>query len=73
MSAGDLGALALGKAVTLTQTVKGGGSSGIAGVSVTLLCATCTGIDASRPRGEAVTDATGTFRLAVPDPGVGLR
>lgn len=41
----------------------------IAGASVQLLCASCTGIDRNRPEGEGATGGNGNFGIVVPDPG----
>jgi hypothetical protein len=47
------------------------GANGVAGVSVTLLCYECSGqMEASLPVAEAVTDISGSYTLAVPNPGV---
>ena len=46
-----------------------GGASQLPGASIQVLCTGCSGVDASRPIAETATDATGSFRLAVPDPG----
>jgi hypothetical protein len=69
VSAGDLGALALGPAIALTGIVRVG-SSPLRDASLTLLCSVCTGVERSRPRATAVSDDSGSFRLAVPDPGI---
>jgi hypothetical protein len=71
--AGDQGALALGPAIALTGGVAVSGGGGVGGAAVTLLCATCAGVDRSRAFGEAVTSGGGDFKLAVPDPGTALR
>jgi hypothetical protein len=36
---------------------------------VQLLCASCTGLEASRPIAGTATDAASHYRVAVPDPG----
>jgi hypothetical protein len=41
----------------------------IVGASIQLLCATCTGIDATRPIAQTASDGLSTYKLAVPDPG----
>lgn len=41
----------------------------VIGASIQLLCATCTGIEATRPISQTATDAQSNYRLAVPDPG----
>jgi hypothetical protein len=35
---------------------------------VQILCGSCTGVAASQPIAETATDATGAYRIAVPDP-----
>jgi len=57
---------ALSKATKVQGTVTGG--SAIPGAIVQFLCASCTGIDRSRPVAEGVTGIDGKFSLAVPDP-----
>jgi hypothetical protein len=59
----------LRRAVVITGTVMLGGTQSLANASVQILCDACNGIDRAKPIAEAVTDAAGTFRLAVPDPG----
>jgi len=41
----------------------------VIGASVQVLCATCTGLDATRPIAETATDSQSKYRIAVPDPG----
>ncbi|MDB4954520.1 MAG: hypothetical protein JWO36_2089 [Myxococcales bacterium] len=41
----------------------------VVGASVQILCIGCTGVAAARPIGEASTDSTSHYRIAVPDPG----
>jgi len=41
----------------------------VAGASVQILCATCTGIARTRPIAEGVSNSAGDFDVAVPDPG----
>jgi hypothetical protein len=41
----------------------------VIGASVQILCATCTGLDATRPIAETATDTVSRYRIAVPDPG----
>jgi len=48
-----------------------GVAGGAAGVHVMALCYDCTGAAASAPVADAVTDVSGSFLLAIPDPGVG--
>lgn len=42
----------------------------VANASVQILCASCTGVAASQPIAATATDATGAYRIAVPDPGM---
>jgi hypothetical protein len=60
----------LPKAITLSGkvSVEGNGNA-VLGASVQLLCASCTGIEASRPIAETATDSVSKYRFAVPDPG----
>jgi hypothetical protein len=46
-----------------------GGTQTLANTSVQILCETCTGLDRDKPIAEAASDETGSFTLAVPDPG----
>jgi hypothetical protein len=46
-----------------------GSSQPVSGASIQLLCATCTGIEASRPIAETASDGLSGYRIAVPDPG----
>lgn len=46
-----------------------GNANPVIGASVQALCATCTGIDATRPLAQGATDSASQFLLAVPDPG----
>lgn len=41
----------------------------VVGASVQLLCASCTGIEATRPAAATATDSASNYRVAVPDPG----
>ncbi len=68
----DLGDLTLAPAIAVTGEVRASGQSvGARAVGLAALChLDCTGIERSRPLGEAVTDAAGRFTVAVPDPGV---
>lgn len=68
----DLGDLSLPAAITISGEVRATGQSvGARAVGVAALChLACTGLDRSRPLGDAVTDAAGRFVVAVPDPGV---
>jgi hypothetical protein len=58
----------LAPALSFAGTVTANGNPQADAV-IQILCATCTGLDASRPVAEGSTDATGRFQLAVPDPG----
>jgi hypothetical protein len=61
----------LPKALTISGKVTVTGTSNpIIGASIQILCAACTGIDASRPIAQTATDAQSNYRIAVPDPGV---
>jgi len=73
--AGAQGALALGPAIALTGEVAVSGAGGISGAALTLLCASCSGVDRSRAQAETVSTGGGQFHLVVPDPGTtsGLR
>jgi hypothetical protein len=75
VTAGDTGALALGPALTFSAKlhINGNSSQLVDAAAVTLLCATCTGADRSRPFAEAISAGGGLFTLAVPDPGTSLR
>jgi hypothetical protein len=48
---------------------KAGSTQPLAGTAIQLLCAQCTGLDATRPLAESATDAVSDYRIAVPDPG----
>ncbi|HUS27040.1 MAG TPA: hypothetical protein VMZ53_00970 [Kofleriaceae bacterium] len=61
----------LPKALTISGKVTVTGTSNpIVGASIQILCAGCSGIDASRPIAQTATDAQSNYRIAVPDPGV---
>jgi hypothetical protein len=61
----------LPKALTITGKVTASATTNpLIGASIQILCASCTGVDASRPIAQTATDAYSTYRLAVPDPGV---
>jgi hypothetical protein len=68
----NLGDRTLPAAIAISGEIRATGQSvGARAVGVAALCNdTCTGIDRSRPLGDAVTDAAGRFVVAVPDPGV---
>ncbi len=64
--------LRLERAIRVTGTVSiVGVAGGAAGVHVSVLCFECAGLDPSAPLADGLTDASGAFTLAVPDPGVG--
>ncbi|HEY5950419.1 MAG TPA: hypothetical protein VIV40_33240 [Kofleriaceae bacterium] len=44
-------------------------ASPVVGASVQILCATCNGLDVTRPIAETATDSVSRYRIAVPDPG----
>jgi hypothetical protein len=46
-----------------------GNPNPIGGASIQLLCAACSGVDASRPVAQTATNAFGNYSIAVPDPG----
>lgn len=68
----DLNDQTLPAALSISGEIRASGTSvGARSVGVAALChLACTGIDRSRPLGDAVTDALGHFIVAVPDPGV---
>jgi hypothetical protein len=41
----------------------------VIGASIQILCATCAGLDVTRPITETATDTVSHYRIAVPDPG----
>jgi hypothetical protein len=64
------GAPTLPKSLTMSGKVTvSNNPNPVIGASVQLLCATCTGIEATRPIAQAATDAQSNYRIAVPDPG----
>jgi hypothetical protein len=63
-------AVSLQPALAVHGTVERLGAGGAGAVTVVLLCYECTGMEAQSPIAVGVTDSTGKFRLAVPDPGV---
>lgn len=68
---GAVGAVALGAALPLSGAVQiAAQPSLLPGAALSLLCATCSGVERSRTVAESVTDASGVFYMAVPDPGV---
>lgn len=46
-----------------------GSVQSLSGTAVQLLCAQCSGVDATRPVAESAADGFGNYQLAVPDPG----
>jgi hypothetical protein len=67
---------AAGGTVTLPKATKiygevtvVGSPNPVVGASVQMLCATCAGIDATRPVAQTATDTLGNYAVAVPDPG----
>jgi len=68
--AGVPAAVTLPKAMTIFGNVSVTGiANPVVGASVQLLCASCTGVEASRPVAATATDAASNYRVAVPDPG----
>jgi hypothetical protein len=68
--AGVPSAVTLPKAMTIFGNVSVTGvANPVVGASVQLLCAACTGLEASRPVAATATDAASNYRVAVPDPG----
>jgi hypothetical protein len=64
-------AVPLGAALVVNGSVQlAAQPSGLVGAGLTLLCATCTGVERSRAVAEGVTGTSGYFQMAVPDPGV---
>jgi len=70
-SSSDLGDQPLPAAIRVGGRVTISGLAAAAGVSVEVYCTDCTGLAAQVPVAEAVTDASGRFAVAIPDPGVG--
>ena len=67
---GELGSTELTAAISVFgQVTIPGVAGGGAGVTVMALCYDCDGVAAQTPVAEAVTDTTGRFTLAIPDPG----
>ncbi|HUJ59447.1 MAG TPA: carboxypeptidase-like regulatory domain-containing protein [Kofleriaceae bacterium] len=69
-AAGVATAPALPKALHVSGLVSVAGAGSVVGASIQILCAACTGIDATVPIAETATDATSHFETTVPDPGV---
>lgn len=60
----------LPKAIAISGSISiAGNTQPIAGATVQLLCATCTGVAAARPIAETASTNQSQYRLAVPDPG----
>jgi hypothetical protein len=58
------------KALTISGYVTASGTTNpINGASIQILCAGCSGIDASRPIAQTATDVNSYYSIAVPDPG----
>ncbi len=66
----SIGDLELQNAIHVAGRATVTGVGAAAGAHVMLLCNDCTGTQAAVPLAEAVADATGEFRLTIPDPGV---
>lgn len=64
-----LGDVAAPAAVTASGKLLLPGGEPVAGARLSLLCADCGGLEATRPLAEAVTDAAGRFSLRAADPG----
>jgi hypothetical protein len=69
VATGALGDLALPAGLRLLGTLRQAGSSVSTG-GVTAFCEDCDGAARQRPVAEAATDASGGFRLTLPDPGL---
>jgi hypothetical protein len=64
-----LGSIAMRAAIRVSGTVTiPGVAGGAAGVHVMLLCYECSGVEAVTPIAEAVSNGSGGFALALPDP-----
>ena len=64
-------AVVLAKALAITGQVSViGFPNPVVNASVQILCGSCTGVAASQPIAETATDATGAYRIALPDPGM---
>jgi len=59
----------LAQALSLSGKVMVGSSNVPAGTSVQILCATCSGLEQSRPITETATNNVSRYAIAVPDPG----
>ncbi len=71
-AAADLGPITLPAAIAIRGTVTTSGSGiGLRGVGIAAFCSVeCSGVERSRPLGEAVSDELGSYFVTVPDPGV---
>lgn len=56
-------------AIVVRGTVKYAGGQVLPNAAVQILCDQCSGLERAKPLAEASTDETGTYSLAVPDPG----
>ncbi len=65
-----LGDVPLDRAISVGGEIAVNGLGKAAGAHVSLFCDGCTGAEALSVIAEAITDASGEFSLAVPDPGV---
>jgi hypothetical protein len=68
----DLGDLELPDGLRLTGVVRTGTGT-VSGVAITIYCRSCPEPEHARPAAESVTDASGTYRATVYDPGVAKR
>jgi hypothetical protein len=59
----------LPKVLTITGSLLFDGTQALPNASIQILCSTCTGVDRAKPIAEGISDETGRFTLAVPDPG----
>lgn len=59
----------LPKVLTISGALVLDGTQALPNASIQVLCATCTGVDRAKPVAEGISDETGRFSLAVPDPG----
>jgi hypothetical protein len=59
----------LPKVLGITGALLLGGTQALPNASVQILCSTCTGVERTKPIAEGMSDETGRFILAVPDPG----
>ena len=59
----------LPKVLTLSGALLLDGTQALPNASIQILCSTCTGVERAKPIAEGMSDETGRFTLAVPDPG----